>query len=274
VFVTIVLLLMSPKGDLAYLGAVAFGLIAAAGVIASAIVEFAVLPAIETFPAFCAAIGLFLIPVGFAAARSRTPALMAALGGLSVAFIRLLTPTNPMIFDMAQFYNTALAIFVGCAIVPVAFRLLPPLSPEIRSRRLLALTLRDLRRLAIDPRSPRAANWECRMYGRLAALPDAAEPLQRARLLAALSVGNDIIQLAPLVSRLRMATEFNAALTSLAEANSTDASAGLHQIDSRLACAPGTEPEPDDALRVRGRIIAISDVLAEHGSYFDSRAPA
>jgi len=25
---------------------------------------------------------------------------------------------------------------------------------------------------------------------------------------------------------------------------------------------------------VRGRIVAISEVLAEHGSYFDSRAPA
>jgi hypothetical protein len=33
-------------------------------------------------------------------------------------------------------------------------------------------------------------------------------------------------------------------------------------------------PAPDDALRVRGRIADIADVLAEHGAYFDSRAPA
>jgi uncharacterized membrane protein YccC len=34
------------------------------------------------------------------------------------------------------------------------------------------------------------------------------------------------------------------------------------------------DPMIDQALRVRGRIVAISDVLAEHGSYFDSRTPA
>jgi hypothetical protein len=34
------------------------------------------------------------------------------------------------------------------AIVLLSFRLLPPLSPAYRARRLLALTLRDLRRLA------------------------------------------------------------------------------------------------------------------------------
>lgn len=274
VFVTIVLLLMSPKGDLAYLGAVGFALIAAAGVVAAAIVEFAVLPAVETFSAFCATIALFLIPVGFAAARSRTPALTAALGGLGVAFIRLLAPTNPMVYDTAQFYNTALAIFIGCAIGPVAFRLLPPLSPALRSHRLLALTLRDLRRLAISPLTPQSTDWERRMYDRFAALPDQAEPLQRAQLLAALSVGTDISHLRHLVQHLGAATELDAALASFAQGDSTVAIARLHQLDGRLASDADTEPETDDALRVRGRILAIIDVLAEHGSYFDSGALA
>ena len=134
VFVTIVVLLLSPKGDLAYLGALAFALTAALGIVVAAIIEFAVLPAVETFPAFCAAMALFFIPVGFAAARSRTPALMAVFGGMAVAFMRLLSPTNPMIYDTAQFYNTALAIFVGSAIAALAFRLLPPLSPALRAQ--------------------------------------------------------------------------------------------------------------------------------------------
>jgi uncharacterized membrane protein YccC len=274
VFVTIVLLLMSPRGDLAYLGALAFALTAAAGIVAAAIVEFAVLPAVETFPAFCAVIGFFFIPVGFAAARSQKPALTAVLGGLGVAFIRLLAPTNPMIYDTAQFYNTALAIFIASGIGAMAFRLFPPLSPALRARRLLALTLRDLRRLAISPVPPRPADWERRMYDRLAALPDEAEPLQRARLLAAFSVGNDINQLQHLISRLGMATEFNAALDSFAEGNSTAVIARLDQIDSLLVSGPDTAPETDDALRVRGRVVAISEVLAEHGSYFDSAAPS
>ena len=74
----------------------------------------------------------------------------------------------------------------------LSFRLLPPLSPAFRTRRLLALTLRDLRRLATG-RVP--GDWEGHIYGRLSAMPDAATPLQRAMLMAALSVGSEIIQL-------------------------------------------------------------------------------
>ena len=274
VFVAIVVLLLSPKGDLAYLGALAFALTAALGIVVAAIIEFAVLPAVETFPAFCAAMALFFIPVGFAAARSRTPALMAVFGGMAVAAMRLLSPTNPMIYDTGQFYNTALAAFVGSAIGALAFRLLPPLSPALRARRLLALARRDLRRLAISPPPWRSADWERRMYDLLAALPYQAAPLQRAQLLAALSVGTDIDHLRHLVPRLGTSTEFDAALATFAAGNSTVAIARLHQLDRRLASDPDTGPETDDALRVRGRIVAISEVLAEHGSYFDSRAPA
>jgi uncharacterized membrane protein YccC len=274
VLAAIVLLLLSPKGDLAYKGAIAFALTAAIGIVLAAIVEFAVLPAVDTFTAFCATIGFVLVPIGFAAAKSRTPALTAVFGGMAVAFFRLLAPTNPMDYDTTEFYNTALAIFVGCSIGPLAFCLLPPLSPALRAHRLLARSLRDLRRLAVNPLSRRSADWERRMYDRIAALPDESDPLQRAQLLAGLSVGNDINRLSPLVSRLGITQEFNAALASLAEGNSAAAIAQLHQIDNRLAFTPGKEPESEDALRARGRIIAISEVLAEYRSYFDQRVPA
>jgi uncharacterized membrane protein YccC len=217
---------------------------------------------------------LFFIPVGFAAARSRTPALVAVFGGMAVAVMRLLSPTNPMIYDTEQFYNTALAILVGSVIAALAFRLMPPLSPALRAHRLLALTLRDLRRLAISPLPQASADWERRMYDRLAALPDQAEPLQRSQLLAALSVGTDINHLRHLVPRLGMATELDVALASLAQANSSAPIARLHEIDRHLASDPDTGPEADDALRVRGRIVAIADVLTEHASYFSSGAPA
>jgi uncharacterized membrane protein YccC len=62
VFVAIVVLLLSPKGDLAYHGALAFALATSGSIISAAIMKFAVLPAFETFAGFCAAIGLFLIP--------------------------------------------------------------------------------------------------------------------------------------------------------------------------------------------------------------------
>ena len=274
VFVAIVVLLLSPKGDLAYHGALAFALATAGSIVAAAIVKFAVLPAFETFAGFCAAIGCFLIPVGSVMARSRTPALIVVFGAMGVNFMPLLSPTNPMIYDTAQFYNSALAIFVGCAVAPLAFRLLPPISPTLRARRLLALTLRDLRRLAIIPLPPQSADWEHRIYDRLAAMPDEAEPLQRAQLLAALSVGTDIYHLRHLAPHLGMTTELDVALRLLAEGTSANAITRLHQLDRHLASASNTAPETDDVLRMRGRIVAISEVLAEHGSYFDSRAPA
>ena len=112
------------------------------------------------------------------------------------------------------------------------------------------------------------------MYDLLGALPDQAAPLQRAQLLAALSIGTDINYLCHLVPRFGMATELHAALASLAQGNSPAAIARLHQIDRHLASDPATGPETEDALRVRGRIAAISDVLAEHALYFDSGAPA
>ncbi len=274
VFVTIVLLLMSPRGDQAYLGALAFAATATIGIVAAAIVEFAVLPPVETFPAFCAVIGLYFIPVGFAAARTRTPALTAVFGGMATAFIRLLAPTNPMTYDTGQFYNTALAIFVASVIGALAFRLLPPLSPALRTRRLLAFALQDLRRLASSPLMPRPADWQRRMYDRLTALPDQAEPLQRARLLAALSVGGDINRLRHLVRNPAVKTELDGALASFADGNITVAIGRLHQLDSRLASGTVTGPETDNVLRMRGRIANISEVLAEHGSYFDPGAPA
>jgi uncharacterized membrane protein YccC len=207
-------------------------------------------------------------------ARSRKPALMAVFGGMGVAGMRLLSLTNPMTYDTAQFYNTALAIFVGSAIGALAFRLLPMISPALRAGRLLALTLRDLRWVAINPLPPRSAEWERRLYDRLAALPDQAEPLQRAQLLAALSVGTDISHLRHMVPPLGAAQELDAALASLAKGDSTVAIAQLRQIDYRLASAPDMGPETDDVLRVRGRIVAITDMLAEQRSYFNSRAPA
>jgi uncharacterized membrane protein YccC len=218
--------------------------------------------------------GLFLVPVGFAVAWSRSPALTVVFGGVAVAVMRVLAAANPMVYDTAQFSNTALAIFVGSVIGMLVFRLLPPLSPVLRAGRLLSLTLNDLRRLALGNPPTRPADWECRMYDRLTALSDQAEPLQRAQLLAAASVGIDINCLRHLVSHLGAARELGVALASFARGNSTTAIARLHELDHRLASDPDTGPGTDSALRARGRISAIIDALAEHGAFFDMRASA
>src|SRR6201999_887021 len=59
VFVAVLVLLLSPKGDLAYGGALAFALGTAGAVVCAAVIKFAMLSAFQTFPAFCATLGLF-----------------------------------------------------------------------------------------------------------------------------------------------------------------------------------------------------------------------
>jgi hypothetical protein len=111
------------------------------------------------------------------------------------------------------------------------------------------------------------------MIGRLTALPDQAEPLKRARLLAALSVGAEIIHLSRMSPRLGEA-ELEAALKAVASGNTTTAIAKLREFDSRLASSPNAKPETAVALRARGRLLVISEALAEHSSYFDMGALA
>jgi uncharacterized membrane protein YccC len=179
-----------------------------------------------------------------------------------------------MNYDTTQYYNSALAIVVGCGVAPVAFLLLPPLSPALRVRRLLAMASRDLRRLAIAPVLPTLDYWESRLYSRLTALPDQATPLQRAQLLAALSVSTEIIGLRQIAGHLGTTAELDAALNDIAFGHSTEAIAKLRQFDDRLASARETGTELTMALRGRGRILIISEALAEHGAYFDAGAPA
>jgi uncharacterized membrane protein YccC len=274
VFVAVLVLLLSPKGDLAYGGALAFALGIAGAVVCAAAIKFAVLPALQTFPAFCVALGLFFLPAGFAMTVSRQPIVTAVLTAMTFNFNPLLAPTNEMSYDTTQYYNSALAIVVGCGVAPLAFRLLPPLSPVLRVRRLLALTSRDLRRLAIAPVLPRPDHWESRLYSRLTALPDQATPLQRAQLLAALSVGIEIIGLRQIATHLARTAELDAALNDIALGHSTEAIAKLRQFDDRLASERETGIEVTMALRGRGRILVISEALAEHGAYFDAGAPA
>jgi uncharacterized membrane protein YccC len=274
VIAAIVLLLLSPRGDLAPAGALAVTIGVTGSIVCAATIKFAVLPAFETFTAFCLALGLCLIPVGFVAARWRAPAATAVLTAMASTFMPLISPTNQMTYDTSQFYNVAVAVFVGCGVAALSFRLLPPLSPPLRARRLLSLTLRDLRRVATASVPPTSDDWDSRELGRLMALPDQAEPLQRARLLATLSVGAGIIQLRQMAPSLGVAAELDAPFEAVALGRSATAIARLHQLDRRLASTQGTGQETLTALRARGRILVISEALAEHSSYFDTGAPA
>jgi uncharacterized membrane protein YccC len=262
IFTAVPVLLFAPRAEQAYAIAVDFMIGVGLATLFAAIIKFAVLPGQETFGAFSIAIGLYLVPAGILMALGWRPVVFVAMVG---NFVPLLAPANQMSYDTAQFYNSALAIVGGCGVGALSFRLVPPLSPAFRTRRLLALTLRDLRRLAMD-RTP--DNWEGHILGRLAAMPAEATPLQRAQLLAALSLGTEIIRLRPVAVRFGLRDDLESALAALAQGESAIAIARLGRLDQALHA--GTETE---AMGGRGTILAISEVVTEHADYFDAGPP-
>ena len=275
VFAAITVLLLSPRGDMAFGAAIAFALGTVGSVLCAAIIKFALLPALVTFPAFCVAIGLILVPASFAMAwaQSRQKLVLAAVfTPLGVNFLPLLAPTNQMTYDTGDFYNTAMAIAIGCCIAPLAFSLIPPLSPEQRTRRLLAGALRDLRRLAAASKPSRLEDWESRMYGRVAAVPDQAEPLQRARLMTALSVGREVIQLRRIAVSLASRATLDAAFGAIARGNSATAKMWLKQLDDKLAAGFDVGTDTVVVLWARSRILVICEALSAHAAYFDEGA--
>jgi uncharacterized membrane protein YccC len=263
-FAAITVILFAPRADQAYATAISFTVGTFLAAVFAAVVGFAVLPGLktETFAALSIVLGLYLVPGGALVAQPWQTALFTAM---AVNFVPLLRPANPMSYDTAQFYNSALAIVAGIGAAALSFRLLPPLSPAFRARRLLALTLRDLRRLAMG--SP-STDWEGHINGRLSAMPEEATPLQRAQLMAALSLGAEIIRLNPMAQRLGFGDDLDSVLTAIAQGRSASATAHLSHLDDALAEQGGDEIEP---LRARASLLAMSEVLTEHGSFFDAR---
>jgi uncharacterized membrane protein YccC len=268
-FAAISVIIFAPKADVAYAAAMSFMVGVGLAAVCAAIVAFAGLPNVETFAGFIIVMGLFLLPAGALMAQPWQPTMFAALAG---NFVPLLAPANQTSYDTVQFYNAALAIVLGCGAAALSFRLLPPLSPAKQSERLLALTLRDLRRLTTAAIHWRRDDWDNRMYSRLAALPDQADPLQRAQLLAALSVGTEIIRLRHMAPQFGLDCELDSVLKALAQGNSVAATAGLTALDQRLASLGRGNSQTSRVQRERGRVLAICDALVRHRSYFDAGA--
>jgi uncharacterized membrane protein YccC len=268
IFAAIAVILFAPKADQAYSTTVSYMTGASLAAALAAILKFAVLPGLTTFAGFSLAIGLVLVPIGMLMVRQQTPTFMAT----AVIFLALLAPANNPSYDTQQFYNSALAVTTGVVTAALAFRLLPQLSPSLQIRRLLKLTLRDLRRLTQGSIPRTAHRWEGRIYGRLSAMPEQAEPLQRAQLLAALSVGTETIRLRRLARRFDQEIELDAALEAVALGDSIIAIERFGRLDRMLATVPSTRPGERLRLRARGSVLAVSEALACHAAYFDSGA--
>jgi uncharacterized membrane protein YccC len=261
-FVAITVILLAPRADQAYAAAMGFTIGTSLTAVFAGIVAFALLPNRETFPAFSLAIGLVLVPAGAGMAQPWQTIMFMAM---TANFVPILQPANQQTYDTLTFYNTASAILIGAGAGAYSFRLIAPLSPAFRTRRLLALTLRDLRRLARVRIWREPEDWQDHMYGRLLALPDAAESLPSAQILAAISVGTAIIQLRRTARAMDLKSELDSALEALRRGNIALTTARLDRLDGALAARPGAA-----ALQARARVLAMSEVLTQHAAYFEA----
>jgi hypothetical protein len=112
------------------------------------------------------------------------------------------------------------------------------------------------------------------MLARVVAMPDQAEPLQRSQLMAALTVGTEIVRLRRVDARHPLGPDLDAAFAAVAQGHSAAAIARLALLDDRLASAPDLGPRPPVPVRTRARILEISELLTQHAAYFDAGAAA
>lgn len=271
VFAAIVSILMAPRADQAYAAAFLAVIGIILDLILTATINYAVLPGlgVETFAGLSLVLAICLVPLGVLLSSARQPWQVGMFTAMATIFMPLLAPTNQMSYDVATFYNAALGIVVGACGATLAFRLIPPLSPAYRTRRLLDLALSDLRRLLRRRVVSTIHAWDDRGTGRLSALPDSAEPLQRARLLAAVLTGAEVIRLRRGARRFGLDVLLDAALMRLASGDVAGATEGLAQLDQRLEAR-----QTPAAIRARARILAISGALTQHPAYFELLANA
>ena len=237
-FCAVIVILLPPSGDAAYSAAVLFLQGSALAAVLSAIVVFGILPKVITFPTFCLTIGLVLVPLGFLNARGWKPMLTFAS---AVNFLPMLNITNGMTYNASAFWNGAIAILAGIAFGVIAMLILPPMSPAIRTQRLLALTLRDFRRLVRRDPPGNPGDWESMGVARLLAMPDQAEGQERTELAAIVAVGKEIVRLRHIAPRFAPSAMVDAVLEPLAEGRSSEAIARLDDLDRRVAAAPARE---------------------------------
>jgi uncharacterized membrane protein YccC len=244
----------------------AFGTAIAA--ILTAIIVFAVLPQVSSFFGFCLVLGAYFLPVGALTTQPRHTTVFAAMVGMASP---LIAPANQMSYDTAHFYNAAAALVIGVMAAAASFRLVPPLTPAFRTRRLLARTRRDLRDIAAHARGSR---WDGRVIERLADIPEQATPLERAQVLAAVSAGMEIQKLRQIGHPLRIGPDLEAAFAQVAARRSLAAIAALARVDAKLMAAAFPEEWTQTVLRARGHALALAEVLRQHGAYFDGETPA
>ena len=263
-FAFIATILMSPQNEGAVAAASAFAWAMVLTTVLAAIAKFALMPTQQSFAGLTVILALFLVPLG---ALSTIPRLAPYLVLAVVNFSPLMSITNVTSYNVLTFYNNALPILLGVCAAASALYIIPPVPPKVRAANLLFTTLVELRLQLTALRPANPASWDARVYQRLAAMPDEAEPAERERLVAALTVGREAFQLRRLVAGTPMSRELQGCFRDVAEGQLPSALSGLSAIDRWLAKAP----LPSGAaatMRARAALQAFAEALDAHPVYF------
>jgi hypothetical protein len=117
----------------------------------------------------------------------------------------------------------------------------------------------------------RPREWQNRIFSGLSVLPLLAELPQGAKLVAALSLGTEIIRLRRVADQLAIREQLEPALAAVADGESDCAVKWLAQADQVLAASPDGDPDPDIRLRARARLCAMTEALTLFADYFDGK---
>jgi uncharacterized membrane protein YccC len=259
-FAAVSVTVFSPNADLAYRSAIGYSTGTILAAVLAVFVNFAILPAQDDFAGLSLTLTCILVPLGALAAGPWEKVLTA---GLIINFLAILLPSNPPNYnDLGHFLNSAFAVVIGTVATAAAMRLLPPLSPAWRARRLVALTARDLCAMAVAARWPSRTEWISRVCWRLQAMPAQATPEQLSQLELALSVGEALIYLRNSRPKLSGCTALDLAFASLAAADQASASAWLSDFSAQQDRAATLL-----AMRSRAAATLIVDALTRRAGF-------
>jgi uncharacterized membrane protein YccC len=260
-FLAVTVLLLAPQQERAGKAALGFGVGTILTACLAAVVDFALLPNHDDFMALALILSAFLVPM---AILSTIPTFAPVLVAATMNFVPLVGPTNQISFDTAGFYNSALGIVGGCLAGALALVLIPPIPQEIRADRLVRLTVRDLRRIAAGRSRMTPDPWQHRVYARLIALPEGVDLIYGSRLVAALSMGLQVLRLRSLAGEDRVGDGLRDGLGRLAVGDVDGMLGKLQRIGSDLQ----DHGDGDADLRILTAIQVVSDVVRQHRHEF------
>ncbi|WP_428031690.1 FUSC family protein [Ancylobacter sp.] len=269
VFVAAGTLIFGSFGDMARPLAKDYAIGAALMAALGAVLYFGVLPSVTSFPALMAVLVLLFLPLGVMQAGTWHSVVFL---GMSVASLPLLGVANPISYSAVAYFNLALAVVAGSVVGMMFFVIMPVIPPQIRSRRLLELSLRDFRTLARGDRAFDRARWTTLLTRRIEALPPQTALQEAGDLMALLALGQAVIFLRAGEPHAPAARLLREALRALADgelAASHDALEQLLRAHHANAAASGVAAAPPEKLCAA--ITVIADSLDTHAALLTAR---